>query len=432
MSGIAEIVALADLISSTVKDVVAEYGAAGVNLPSLSSTTPGPFETPESTPPKLTKAIKTLDAACSQLMYTVGSPGHVIANKCYAIQEPACMLVAVDSKIADHLLNKPEGLHVDELSKLTGVDSGKLARVLRLLCTKHCFAEIKPNVFVNNRLSMKLVSSDPLSALVGHITDEAGVAALALNDTLQDPEMTHSQTPDASPFKRRMHPKNATRFNQCMAGWGSVTGNGMLPKVYPWATLPKDTVICDVGGGYGHHTIDLVKEFPHLKVVVQDLPSVVEEGRQSLADNKDLSVSLKQRVEHIPFDFFKDSPVKDCDIYYLAHIVHDWPLAECKKILDNIRKVAKPSSRLFIHEFVLQYAAAEAGTNVEKAPAPLLPNWGVGRVRQYNQDINMMICLNSQERTLAEFTEMGAASGFEFVKLWDLGEAGVVEFKPKA
>ncbi|KAJ7634560.1 S-adenosyl-L-methionine-dependent methyltransferase [Roridomyces roridus] len=437
-SGLAEIVALADLISSTVKDVVADYGAAGVNLPSLSSTTPGPFETPESTPPKFAKAIKTLDAACSQLMYTVGSPGHVIANKSYGIQEPACMLVAADAKIADHLLDKPEGVHVDELSKLMGINSGKLARVLRLLCTKHCFAEIKPNVFVNNRLSMKMVSSDPLSAFVGHITDEAGRAALSLNETLQDPEMTHSQTPDASPFKKAYGCKafeffaHAMRFNRAMTGLAGVVGNGMLGKVYPWAALPTDTIVCDVGGGYGHSTIDLLKDFPHLQIVVQDLSSVVEEGRQSLEDNRNLSVALKQRVKHIPLDSFKDSPVKHCDVYYLSHIIHDWPLAECKKILDNIRKVAKPSSRLLIHEFVLQYAAAESSSNVEKAPEPLLPNWGIGRVRQYNQDINMMVCLNSQERILAEFTEIGAASGFEFVKLWDLGEAGVVELRPMA
>jgi hypothetical protein len=51
------------------------------------------------------------------------------------------MLVATDSKIADHLLDKPEGLHVDELGRKTGIDPGKLGRVLRLLATKHCFTE---------------------------------------------------------------------------------------------------------------------------------------------------------------------------------------------------------------------------------------------------------------------------------------------------
>ncbi|KAJ7482294.1 S-adenosyl-L-methionine-dependent methyltransferase [Mycena galericulata] len=444
-TGLTEITALAELISSTVKDVVAEYTAAGVALPSLASTAPGPFDTPESVPPKLAKAIRILDAACAQLSFTVGSPGHVITNKSYGFQEPACLLVATDAKIADLLLNKPEGLHIDELASKTGIDAGKLGRVLRLLSTKHCFAEVKPNVFTNNRLSVKLLSTDPVASLVGHITDEPGKACTALNETLSDPETTASLLVTSSAFQRA-HGKNifefygspgqekrAGRFNQAMLGWGEVTGKGMLPKVYPWAALPADTVITDVGGGNGHVTVGLLKVFPHLKVVVQDLPSVVEEGRGIVEKDTELSVALKQRVEFIPLDFFKETPVKGSDIYYIRHVLHDWPAEECKKILDNVRKVVKPSSRVFIHEFVLQHAAVDSDTDgkYEKAPAPLLPNFGVGRVRPYAQDINMMVVLNSQERTLPQFIAMGALSGFEFVKLWDLGEVGLMEFTVK-
>jgi ubiquinone/menaquinone biosynthesis C-methylase UbiE len=82
-----------------------------------------------------------------------------------------------------------------------------------------------------------------------------------------------------------------------MVGWGEVTGRGMLPKgssiqhsaaaqllrpdsVYPWASLPENTVVCDVGGGNGHATIELLKVFPHLKVIVQDLPKVAEQGKE--------------------------------------------------------------------------------------------------------------------------------------------------------
>lgn len=70
------------------------------------------------------------------------------------------------------------------------------------------------------------------------------------------------------------------RFHQAMVGWGDVTGKGMLPKVFPWASLPQDTVICDVGGGNGHATVGLLKAFPHLKIIVQDLPAVVEQGKK--------------------------------------------------------------------------------------------------------------------------------------------------------
>lgn len=59
----------------------------------------------------------------------------------------------------------------------------------------------------------------------------------------------------------------------------------------------------------------------------------------------------------------------------------------------------------------------------------------------------MLSLLNSQERTLPQFIDIGlvrmpvsnvsfltrlhrARSGFEFVKLWDLGEVGLMEFAP--
>lgn len=86
-----------------------------------------------------------------------------------------------------------------------------------------------------------------------------------------------------------------------MVGWGHVTGRAMLPKgkhvlrvlqqppinepacfslVYPWNTLPTGTVICDVGGGNGHAMLSLLKAFPHLRAVVQDLKAAVDDGEK--------------------------------------------------------------------------------------------------------------------------------------------------------
>jgi hypothetical protein len=84
-SGLADIVALADLISSAVKDVVAEYTSAQVSMPSLSSTSMGPFDIPESMPSNLIKAIRTVEAACTQLTFSVANPGLVVCQKAYGV-----------------------------------------------------------------------------------------------------------------------------------------------------------------------------------------------------------------------------------------------------------------------------------------------------------------------------------------------------------
>jgi hypothetical protein len=79
-NGSAEITMLADLISASVKDVVAEYQNAGHNVPSLSTTESGPFDAPHLQSAKLTKAIQIIEAACAQLSFAVASPGHVVTN----------------------------------------------------------------------------------------------------------------------------------------------------------------------------------------------------------------------------------------------------------------------------------------------------------------------------------------------------------------
>lgn len=51
------------------------------------------------------------------------------------------MRVVLNAKITDHLVNKPKGLHVDELGRLSYQNSGKLGRVLRTLATNHVYTE---------------------------------------------------------------------------------------------------------------------------------------------------------------------------------------------------------------------------------------------------------------------------------------------------
>ena len=44
---------------------------------------------------------------------------------------------------------------------------------------------------------------------------------------------------------------------------------------FPWADLPKDSVVVDVGGGIGSVSVKVAEAFPHLRFVVEDRAPVV-------------------------------------------------------------------------------------------------------------------------------------------------------------
>ncbi|KAJ4478948.1 S-adenosyl-L-methionine-dependent methyltransferase [Lentinula aciculospora] len=438
------ITALTALINGAVQDVITEYAAVGQAVPSLDSLEPGPFQIPEETPVRLIKAIQVIAAACAQLSYTVTPPGAVMVNKSLEHEEPACLLVVTEARIADLLLNKPQGLPASELASLSSLDAAKLTRILRLLATKHCFKEVKPGVFANNRLSMKLLSSDTVSSIVCLLTDESLRASAYLNDTLTDPSEMDGGIPfrraTGYPFfdyhKTRQGLKKGQRFPRAMVGWGDVTGKGFLAKVYPWTSQPRDTTICDVGGGNGHVTMGLMKAHPHIKLILQDQPQVIEMAQKFWAKEHPAAIET-QKVQFVAFDFFKDAAVYGCDFYYIRSILRDWPDAESELILRNVRKAMKPSSRIIIHDTVLRDAvhAHETSPNdtifqLDVAPSPLLPNYGVGRVRTYELDLTMMNLLNAQARTLPEFIKLCQKCRLKFERLYEAGETDLVEFSP--
>jgi len=90
---------------------------------------------------------------------------------------------------------------------------------------------------------------------------------------------------------------------------------------------------------------------------------------------------------------------------------------------------AEPEKK--IDEFVIRpgYRVPEDEAKFTQAPEPLLPNYGKGRIRQYSMDMNMMVMFNTAERTLDDFIKLGGSARLKFVKLWEMGETGLVEFE---
>ena len=76
--------------------------------------------------------------------------------------------------------------------------------------------------------------------------------------------------------------------------------------------------MCDVGGGIGTITMQLAHRYPHLKLKLQDLPERVEQAKTEVWPKECPEAIKESRIEFKGMDFFAESPIKECDIYYVC------------------------------------------------------------------------------------------------------------------
>ena len=165
-------------------------------------------------------------------------------------------------------------------------------------------------------------------------------------------------------------------------------------EIFPIETLlkdatPSETFLVDIGGGHGQNSIILKEAHSELpgKIVVQDVAPVVEGIK-----------SLPTGIEAAAQSFFDPQPVIHAKVYFLGHILHDWPDKQAKIILKNIHDAMAPDSVLLLDE-------------------PLLPERDVPFLPAV-MDLVMMNQFSSLERTEKQFKELLGDVGFELVKVW--------------
>ncbi|KAA1473506.1 S-adenosyl-L-methionine-dependent methyltransferase [Dentipellis sp. KUC8613] len=432
----ASVRALVKLIAGAAEDAIAAWERDLGRVPSLD-------DTPERIPPSaaLQRATRVLDGATYQLAHTLRPTFFTVMDHSMANIESASLRVATEAKIADIVDGKPDGVHLDAIVAQTGLDKDKLGRVLRMLSTKHFFREVSNDTFTNTRLSYALRAADPSSAFVGFMQAELNQKGFSnLWEALTDPAYAHAtderhsvfswgikdEMPDAHLFEwYAKHPERRERFNRAM----TALRLGLPNEFYPVASLPPNTTWCDIGGGMGGVLIPVAQTNPKLRLTLQDQPEVLAQAGPHI-QKECPALFAEDRIALQPIDFIKESPVKAQDIYYMRFIIHDWPDPVAVTILKNIRKAMSPSSRLLIHDYVLNPPTkSPTPSDTTPAPAPLLPNYGAGGARPYVADLNMLVVLSAKERSIEDVTKLANEAGLQFVRFWDCVETGIVELK---
>ena len=296
---------------------------------------------------------------------------------------------AVELKIPDALAAGPMG--AAELSETTGIDVGRLDRLLKGLVVVGVLEQIDDGRFSNTAVGELFREGVPgtLRANLRMLIPESYLAWGHVMETLQTGVTGHSLAHRGTLWDSiARDPDFAARFNAAMAANSEVIAEFVAGTM----DFAAARVIVDVGGGKGALAGGILRRHPHLRAVICDLAPGLAEAPNYLA-----SVGVADRCSFVECDFFESVPGGG-DVYLLKDILHDWNDERAAAILSVCRRAMATGARVML---------------VER----LFPDRVTASARDFRSvmiDLQMMVQLGGRERTVEEYRGLLEAHGFAF------------------
>jgi hypothetical protein len=281
-----------------------------------------------------------------------------------------------------------EGLsYTSELAVELKVNESALYRTLRMLASQAIFEETAPRAFRNTELSRFLRtgvpgSLRPLFIFWGSEFYYPCFGEILYSIQSGEPSRTKLAGMDGFEYLRQ-NPEQARIFDDAMSA-GSQLAGPAVAAAYDFGAWGS---LMDVGGGNGILLSHILRAHRGLRGVLADQDHVLERARK----RGFLGGELEARTTMEACDFFRGVPT-GCRAYLMKSVIHDWDDEQARAILVNCRKAVPRDGVLLLVEFAL------SGEN--------LPS--LGKVI----DLAMLILTGGQERTVDEYRELLASTGF--------------------
>ncbi|CAJ2502620.1 Uu.00g100140.m01.CDS01 [Anthostomella pinea] len=302
-----------------------------------------------------------------------------------------------------------EPITCTELAKLTGGDTILIRRMMRCIGGQNLVIETAEDTYARTPWAKTLAEDKSFPSMYGGFYHELNspmfrTLPFFLKETgyknptdVNDCNFQYWRGKDANMFQYcGTNPLLTDDFNNTME-CHSKYNLTPWPVVYPTDALvagakPGRALVVDVGGGKGHDLKKFLARHPDApmgSLVLQDLPDILKNVESG--DNAAITIQ--------PHDFFTPEPVKGARAYFMHNVLHDWPDATAKRIIENIAgAMEKGYSKLLVHESLV--------TDVK----PLS--------RVTVSDITMMACLAAAERSESQWRDLMASAGLRVVKVW--------------
>jgi len=323
----------------------------------------------------------------------------------HSVHLPRAVYVAAELGIADLL--KERAYSIGELAQVTQTDERSLYRIMRLLAAYDVFAEDRGRVFGLAKHGKTLLSDDPESSRwwVLSLGDELWKSNSEILESVRTGktgfEIAHGERVWSWYPK---HPREHDIFIKGMNGFTRMHCQELV-RAFDFSRFNE---VVDVGGGGGGLICEILKANPGLNGVLFDQPRTIdEEGRGRIE-----SMGLSHRCEAVGGNFLEALP-EGADAYLFKHVLRDWDDQGVRTMLGNCRKAMPENGTLLIVDAVVN------------------PANGTDRLVKLI-DVQMMVDAGGGLRTLSEFEQIFADTGFEIVKIHKTMslDADIIEAKP--
>jgi len=280
--------------------------------------------------------------------------------------------------VPDHLDNGP--LPASDLAQLAGMDALSLTRALRALAAFGTFHEISPGVFANNPVS-SLFCNRPgglRNVALFYSSDHFHKSAAALGQSVVTGQSATNHVFGQSFWEyMRQHPEENETFNRALA---ELRGNEhqQIADAYDWTGVND---IVDVGGGIGSLLVAILENRRAIRAVLVEQRELLPEADRLLSRR-----GVRDRCELLAGNFF-DSISATGEVWILSQVLHDWPDAECRTILQRCREAMRPTDRLLVTEMLT--VPCEPNVQVSLIDMVMLMYFGEARQRTVDEYKNL-------------------------------------------
>ncbi|MDG4763533.1 methyltransferase [Solwaraspora sp. WMMD406] len=270
----------------------------------------------------------------------------------------------------------------DDLAEEVGAHPGALYRFCRALAALGILYEHPDRIFSTTAMGAALRSDAPRG--LRHfiiVNGEESFRAWA--------EVMHSVRTGKAAFD---HVYGMSHFAylaleaEASTAFNAMAKSGAPTEAVDSCDFSEDRVVVDVGGGSGGLLAHILQRNPELIGILSDTPAGVEQAAELFAAHHVLD-----RAVIMGGSFFESVP-NGGDSYILSRVIHDWNDEDALRILRTVHRAMSPGSRLILIDKVI----------------PDTAGFHPGKF----SDLQMLVVLGGQERTLSELTVLLDHAGF--------------------